>query len=88
MPRYRLDAEIRVDDQAARTIDISAQSVLFEIARHVNPGDRVAMVFPFEYARPGSSVRCTGEVVRVERRGEDRFAVAAIYEPIAFSVTG
>lgn len=85
-PRYRVDAAIAVDGGTARTIDISSNSVYFETARQLSPGDEVALVFRLERSGPGASVRCSGCVVRVDSRGE-RFGVAAIYEPVAFSVS-
>lgn len=85
MPRYRLDAAIAVGDGTGRTIDLSSNSVYFETARHFVPGEEVALIFPFEYT-VGAAVRCTAQVVRIDPRG-DLFGIAAIYEPVAFSVS-
>ena len=87
VPRYRLDAEIAVDDSRGRTIDLSANGVYFETAQALTIGDQVSMVLPFEQLVPGTTVRCSGRVVRVDRRGE-LFGVAAVYEPVAFTVAG
>ena len=85
-PRYRIDATIAVDEGTGRTIDLSSNSVYFESERALTPGDRVALVFPFEHKGSGASVRCTAQVVRVDpRRG--LFGVAATYEPVAFDVS-
>jgi hypothetical protein len=86
MPRYRIDATIAVDDGTGRTIDLSSNSVYFETARTLTPGDEVALVFPLEHTGPASCVRCTGRVVRVDPRG-DAVGVAATYEAVAFSVS-
>ena len=85
-PRYRLDTAIAVDGGTGRTIDLSANSVYFESTLHLKPGDEVALVFPFEHAAPQASVKCKARVVRVEVRG-DLFGIAAVYEPVAFSVS-
>lgn len=87
VPRYRLDAEIAVDDSNGRTIDLSANGVYFETARALTIGDQVSLVLPFEQLLPGTTVRCTGRVIRVDPRGE-LFGVAATYEPVAFTVPG
>lgn len=85
-PRYRLDAEITVEGDTGRTIDVSANSVYFEVNRRYLPGATLSLVFPFEYAGPGFTVKCTGQVVRIEEREDGRFAIAATYEPVDFSV--
>jgi hypothetical protein len=85
VPRYRLDAEIAVNNGRGRTIDLSADSVYFESARAYAPGDEVSLVFPFEHGARETSVRCTALVVRVDPRG-NLFGIAATYEPVAFSV--
>jgi len=84
-PRYRIDAEIAVDDGTGRTIDLSSNSVYFEAARPLTPGDEVVLVFPFEHSG-GACVRCTARVVRVDVRG-DLFGIAATYEPVSFNVS-
>lgn len=86
MPRYRIDAEIAVENGTGRTIDLSSNSVYFETDRPMAPGDRVALVFPFQHSGPGASVTCTAHVVRVDARGA-LFGIAATYEPVAFSVS-
>jgi hypothetical protein len=83
VPRYRLDAEIAVNDGRGRTVDLSANSVYFESPNAFVPGERVSLVFPFEHQARGASVRCAACVVRVDPRG-DSFGVAATYEPVAF----
>jgi hypothetical protein len=85
MPRYRLDASIAVDDVTGRTIDVSANGILFESERALTPGDRVSLVFPLEQSGPGACVTCDGEVVRVEPRGVF-YGIAVTYEPVAFNV--
>ena len=85
MPRYQFDTRIGVEDASARTLDLSANGMLFESAREFAPGDSVALVFPLEKTGPGACVTCTAQVVRVEPRGAG-FAVAVTYEPVAFSV--
>ena len=85
VPRYRLDAEISVNEGRGRTIDLSANSVYFESAQTFAPGARVALVFPFDRVAQGTAVRCDATVVRVDSRG-DVFGIAATYEPVAFSV--
>jgi hypothetical protein len=84
-PRYRLDAEIGVDGGTGRTIDLSSNSVYFEAARSLSPGDEVDLVFPFEHSGR-ASVKCRARVVRVDRRGT-LFGIAATYEPVSFSVS-
>lgn len=84
MPRYRLDAEIAVNDGRGRTIDLSANSVYFESPNTFAPGERVALVFPFEQQARGTSVHCSACVVRVDPRG-DSYGVAATYEPVSFT---
>lgn len=84
-PRYRLDAEISVDDGRGRTIDLSANSVYFESDAVLAEGQQVSLVFPFEHVARGTSVRCTARVVRVDPRGS-LFGVAATFEPVSFSV--
>ena len=84
-PRYRIDAEITVDDGKGRTIDLSSNSVYFEAARPLSPGDEVDLVFPFEQSGR-ACVKCRARVVRVDRRGT-MFGIAATYEPISFSVS-
>ena len=85
-PRYRLDADIAVNDGRGRTIDLSANSVYFESATAFAPGAEVALVFPFEHVARGTSVHCTARVVRVDQRG-DSFGIAATYEPVSFTVS-
>ena len=82
-PRYRLDASIAVNDLTGRTIDVSANGILFESERQLAAGDRVSLVFPLEHS--GARVTCNGEVVRVEPRG-DCYGIAVTYEPIEFNV--
>ncbi len=84
MPRYRLDAEIAVNDGRGRTIDLSANSVYFESPRSFARGEHVTLVFPFEQQARGTSVHCSARVVRVDPRG-DCFGVAATYEPVSFT---
>jgi hypothetical protein len=84
-PRYRLDAEITVENDAGRTIDVSANSVYFEVSRRYPPGATLSLVFPFEHAGPGSTVKCAAQVVRIEDRGDGLFGIAATYEPVDFS---
>ena len=84
-PRYRIDATIAVNDGIGRAIDLSSSSVFFESVREFSPGDEVALTFPLENTGPGASVNCTGHVVRIVSRGE-MFGVAAIYEPVSFTV--
>ena len=86
VPRYRIDAAIAVNDGSGRTIDLSSNSVYFETARRFEPGDEVALVFPFEHSRPGAAVKCMARVVRVDPRGS-LFGIAATYEPVSFSVS-
>ena len=85
-PRYRIDTAIAVDEGTARTVDLSSNSVYFESARAMSPGDEVSLVFPFEHAGPHASVKCKARVIRVDVRG-DLFGIAAVYEPVAFSVS-
>jgi hypothetical protein len=87
MPRYRLDATIAVADGTGRAIDLSANSVYFESVQPFTPGDEVPLVFPLAAGGNGGQVHCTARVVRVDPRG-DVFGVAAIYEPVVFSVSG
>ena len=84
-PRYRLDAEIAVDDGRGRTIDLSANSVYFECQRSFELGARVALVFPFEHVAVGTAVHCDATVVRVDERVHG-FGIAAIYQPVSFTV--
>jgi hypothetical protein len=84
-PRYRIDATIGVDGGTGRAIDLSANSVFFETGRQLVPGDAVSLIFPLERTGPGATVKCAATIVRVEPRGET-FAVAAVYEPVSFSV--
>ena len=84
-PRYRIDAVIAVGDGTGRTIDLSSNGVYFETSRRFEPGDRVALTFPFEQSSPGASVKCTAQVVRVDPRGA-LFGIAATYEPESFNV--
>ena len=85
MPRYRFDASIAVNDVTGRTIDVSANGMLFESERKLATGERVALVFPLEHSGPGASVTCTAEVVRVEPRGAF-YGIAVMYEPVEFNV--
>ena len=85
MPRYRLESTIAVEEGSGMTLDLSSRGVFFETALALKPGDSIAIVFPFEQTGAGASVKCNARVVRVEPRG-DRFAVAATYEPVSFSV--
>ena len=85
MPRYRLDAEISVNNGRGRTIDLSANSVYFESDAPLAEGQQVSLIFPFEHVARGTSVRCTARVVRVDPRG-GFFGIAATYEPVSFSV--
>lgn len=86
-PRHRLDATIAVADGTGRTIDLSSNSVYFETVQRFTLGDEVPLVFPLETGGCGGRVQCTARVVRVDARGE-MFGVAAIYEPVVFSVSG
>jgi hypothetical protein len=86
VPRYRIDAAIAVNGGTGRTIDLSSNSVYFEIECPLAPGDEVALVLPLEHAGPNASVRCKARILRVDSRGE-MYGVAAIYEPVAFSVS-
>jgi hypothetical protein len=85
-PRYRIETAIAVDGGTGRTIDLSANSVYFVSERQMMPGDEVALVFPFEHAAPHASVKCNARVVRVDPRGE-LYGIAAVYEPVSFSVS-
>ena len=85
VPRYRIESTIAVGKGIGRTLDLSSRGVCFETTERLEPGETVAIVFPFERTGPGASVRCTASVVRVEPHG-DLFRVAATYEPVAFSV--
>jgi len=85
MPRYRFDASIAVNDATGRTIDVSANGMLFETEQKLTPGERVALVFPLEHSGPGARVTCDAEVVRVEPRGAV-YGIAVTYEPIEINV--
>ena len=85
-PRYRLDATIAVAAGTGRTIDLSADSVYFESVEPFAPGDEVPLVFPLETGGCGGRVQCTARVIRVDRRGQ-LFGIAAIYEPVVFTVS-
>jgi PilZ domain len=85
MPRYRIDAEIQIDDGTGSTINLSGNGVFFETARHFAPGQQVALVFPFDRNGAGAVVTCDAQVVRIEPRG-GYFGVAATYEPVRFTV--
>ena len=56
VPRYRMDSEITVEGAVGRTIDVSANSVYFELPHAFTPGATLSLIFPFEYAEPGSVV--------------------------------
>jgi hypothetical protein len=85
VPRFRIESAIAVEHGTGMTLNLSSRGVFFETTLPLKPGDAIAIVFPFEQTGPGASVRCSARVVRVEAR-DDRFAVAATYEPVAFSV--
>lgn len=85
-PRYRIDALIAVDGGTGRAIDLSSNSVYFETVRQLTPGESIALVFPLERSGPGASVKCAAQVIRVDARG-DLFGVAAVYEPVSFTVS-
>lgn len=85
MPRYRLHTAVAVGDGTERTLNVSANGMLFESTRSFAPGDPVALHLTLEHAGPGACVRCEGQVVRIETRG-DVFAIAVTYEPAGFSV--
>ena len=85
-PRYPIDATIAVDDGTGRAIDLSSISVYFETGQSFTPGDSVFLVFPLERTGPGATVKCAARIVRTEPRGE-MFGVAAVYEPVSFSVS-
>jgi len=86
MPRYRFGTDITVDDVTTRTLDMSANGILFETVRPFTPGDQVAVVLPLAHTAPATSVTCTARVVRVEPRGE-AFAVAVMYELVGVGVS-
>ena len=83
--RYRIDAAIKVEDQTALAIDLSVRGVFFETARPFDVGQAVELVLPYEHAEPWGSIDCTARIVRVERRGLF-YGVAAMYEPVAFTI--
>lgn len=85
-PRYRVDATIAVDGGTGRAIDLSANSVYFETCRQFMAGDAVSLIFPLERTGPGATVKCAATIIRVDSRGE-MFGVAAVYEPVSFSVS-
>jgi len=85
-PRYRIDATIAVDGEKGRAIDLSSNSVYFETDRQFTPGETIALILPLERTGRGATVNCSAEVVRVDSRGQ-LFGVAAVYEPIFFSVS-
>ena len=67
------------------TIDVSANGILFESEGKLAPGDRVSLVFPLEQSGHGATVRCTGQVVRVQPRGPF-YGIAVTYESVEFNV--
>ena len=83
-PRYRLDAEISVNDHVGRTIDISSSGVFFESPVGFTPGEEVLLVLPFQESGP-TRVECRARILRVEPRGT-MYGVAATYEPTAFNI--
>jgi len=85
-PRYRLDAEILVNDHVGRTVDISSSGVFFESPVGFTPGEDVVLVLPFQESGP-TRVECRARVLRVETRGT-MYGVAAAYEPMAFNIPG
>lgn len=85
MTRYCIDAAIQIGDDTGYTINLSGNGVLFESARSFEPGEQVALVFPFEHAASGPVVTCDAHVIRVEPRG-NAFCVAATYRPVAVTV--
>jgi hypothetical protein len=84
-PRYPLDASIAVNDVTGRTIDVSANGILFESEHSLALGEPVSLVVPLGQTGPGACVRCRGEVVRVQPRGA-LYGIAVKYEPIEFNV--
>jgi len=85
-PRFRIDATIAVDGETGRAIDLSSNSVYFETERRFAPGETIALILPLEQTGSGVTVNCSAQVVRVDSRGQ-LFGVAAVYEPISFSVS-
>ena len=83
--RYRIESTIAVEDGVGRTLNLSSRGVYFETSLALAPGDRIAIVFPFERTGRGASVKCSAHVVRVEP-SDGVVGVAATYEPVAFTV--
>ena len=61
VPRYRIESTIAVGKGIGRTLDLSSRGVCFETTERLEPGETVAIVFPFERTGP----RCLGQVHRL-----------------------
>jgi PilZ domain len=84
---------VNFDNALGQTENISASGIYatfsYGAAQHVQPGSSVRLEMLFEHATPDGPLRvaCEGEVVRVDRRG-DELGVAARITSYGFGNAG
>ena len=84
---------VNVDNALGQTENISASGIYATftngVAQHVQPGSSVRLEMLFEHASPEGplKVACEGDVVRVERRG-DQLGIAARITSYRFGDAG
>ena len=92
-PRMHIVLPVNFDDALGQTENISASGIYVTFAngaaQHVQPGSSVRLEMLFEHATPDGplKVACEGDVVRVERRG-DQLGVAARITSYRFGDAG
>ena len=80
--RTKVEVPVVLEDGVGITRDISVTGIYLKTPRTYVPGDRVKFTLELEYAVPDGPMRftCVGQVVRVEKIGEEYGVASTIDE--------
>lgn len=78
-PRFRATFPVEVEPAGGVMIDMSSSGVAFETTYDYHPGDEISVrVILGRKAGPALDLRCSGKVVRVEKKGASSRVAATV----------
>ena len=84
-PRFRSELTVELESGKGITRDFSCSGIFFETDRPFSPGQSIEFTLVLEHIDPERpySLKCRGEIVRVEENGQ-KIGVAASIQWFAF----
>lgn len=88
-PRHKGAIPIKLKDGKGITRDFNDTGIFFETDKSFTPGQAIEFTIVLEYVDPNGpvSVKCMGEIVRVEESGQ-KIGVAAAIKSYSFEIAG